>query len=217
MNIAGFKKQTLIDYPGNISSVVFTQGCNFRCGYCHNPELVLPERYSPTFNEDVVFDYFKKYKHLLDAVSITGGEPTLQSDLPNFIAKVKSLGLKVKLDTNGSNFNMLKELLENNQLDFVAMDVKHLLNYEDYNKAVGNSISETVFNKILDSIELIKKSGVGYEFRTTVAKGLHTLEDIHQLKNIFGSSYKVNNFNPDVVLDEKCGYLPFSNSEIDQF
>ena len=214
MKIAGFKKQTLIDFPGNISSVVFTQGCNFRCGYCHNPELVLPEKFQNTYDENMVFTYLSKYKHLLDAVSITGGEPTLQNDLPEFISEIKKLGLKVKLDTNGSNYKMLEHLISNKLIDFVAMDIKHLLDFDNYNRAVGFSISISVFNNILKSIELIENSDIGYEFRTTVAKGLHTLNDIVSLKNRFGETYKVNNFNPEVVLNPNCNFTPFQKNEL---
>ncbi|HFB61764.1 MAG TPA: radical SAM protein, partial [Bacteroidetes bacterium] len=107
MKIAGFKKQSLIDFPGHISTVVFTQGCNFRCGFCHNPNLVLPRKFGPLYDQQQVFDYLIKFRHLLDAVCITGGEPTLQSGLPAFVRKVKRLGLKVKLDTNGTHPQML--------------------------------------------------------------------------------------------------------------
>ena len=210
MKIAGFKKQSLIDYPGNISAVVFTQGCNLRCGFCHNPDLVLPEKFGNTISESVILDYLNKRKTLLDAVCITGGEPTLHKDLPNFIEKIKKLGLKVKLDSNGSHPSMLKALIKNKLIDFVAMDIKHLLNYKAYNKTVGYSISENIFKEIQESIEIIKSSGIDYEFRTTVVGGLHSISDIKYLQNIF-PNLKIQNFNGDIVLNPELKFKPLIN------
>jgi len=162
MKIAGFKKQSLIDYPGNISSVIFTQGCNFRCHYCHNPELVLPEKFTTTYDEEEVFNYIKKYKHLLDAVCITGGEPTLHHDLPVYIKKIKALGLKVKLDSNGTNPIMINDLIKENMIDAIAMDIKQQLVFESYNSIVGDVINKQTFNNILSSIKIIKESGIDH-------------------------------------------------------
>jgi pyruvate formate lyase activating enzyme len=203
MKIAGFKKQTLIDYPGHISSVVFTRGCNFRCPYCHNPNLVLPEKFGKTYSEKQIFEYLEKYKKLLQAVCITGGEPTLHNDLHGFILRIKNLGLKVKLDTNGSNPETLKSLIKNKLLDFIAMDIKHLPDFELYNNASGQVLNYELFNNVLKSIEIIKYSGIKHEFRTTVAKGLHTIEQIHELKNRFGQNYKIQNMNPEIMLNPK--------------
>lgn len=216
MKIAGFKKQSLIDYPGNISSVVFTQGCNFRCGFCHNPDLVLPKKFGHTYHNDEIFSYLKKYSNLLDSVCITGGEPTIHKDLPNFILKIKELGLKVKLDTNGTNPKMLKDLIENNMVDFISMDIKHQLKFELYNKTIGNRINPTDFTKILKTISIIKRSKINYEFRTTVAKGLHTKENIKLLKKLFGEKYKIQNFNSEIVLTANSGIEPFSISEYEE-
>lgn len=213
MKIAGFKKQSLIDYSGNISSVVFTQGCNFRCGFCHNPDLVLLEKFGKTYDNKEIFEYLKKYAKLLDAVCITGGEPTMHKDLPQFISKIKKIGLKVKLDSNGTNPKMLKDLIDNNMVDFIAMDIKHQLEFELYNKTVGNRINEDVFAKILNSINIIKNSKIDYEFRTTIAKGLHKKEDIKILKNQFGENYQIQNFNPKIILNPKLKIKPFSKSE----
>ncbi len=215
MKIAGFKKQSLIDFPGNISSVIFTQGCNFRCGFCHNPDLVLPEKYGEIYKEIEILDYLKKHKKLLDAVCITGGEPTIHKDLPIFISKIKKLDLKVKLDSNGTNPNMLKNLIDNNMIDFIAMDIKHQLKFDLYNKTVGNWISEDIFVEILNSINIIKKSKIDYEFRTTVAKGLHKKEDIKILKNQFGKNYHIQNFNPEIVLNPDLVIEPFSIKEFE--
>ncbi len=217
MKIAGFKKQSLIDYPGNISSVVFTQGCNFRCGFCHNPDLVLPEKYGKTYDNDEILAYLKKYAKMLDAVCITGGEPTMHKDLPLFISKIKDLDLKVKLDSNGTNPKMLKSLIEQNMVDFIAVDIKHQLKFELYNKTVGNRLNKDVFAKILNSINIIKNSGIDYEFRATVAKGLHKKEDVKTLKEQFGKNYKIQNFNPEIVLNKHLEIEPFSRSEYEEF
>jgi pyruvate formate lyase activating enzyme len=176
--------------------------------------LVLPEKFQETYDENMVFTYINKYKHLLDAVSITGGEPTLQPDLPEFISEIKQLGLKVKLDTNGSNLKMLQYLINSNLIDFLAMDVKHLLNLDKYNKAAGFVINNSIFKNILNSIELIENSGIAYEFRTTVAKGLHSLDNINFLKQRFEKKYRVNNFNPEVVLNTNCNFTPFTETEL---
>jgi pyruvate formate lyase activating enzyme len=213
MKLAGFKKQSLIDYPGNISSVVFTQGCNFRCGYCHNPDLVLPEKFGNIYKKEKIFNYLFKYRKMLDAVCITGGEPTIHKDLPVFIIKIKELGLKVKLDTNGTNPEMLLYLFENNLIDFTSMDIKNILDFNFYNKTVGNWINKEIFLKILKSISLIKNSNIDYEFRTTIAKGLHSKEHIKILKKQFGINYQIQNFNPKIVLNSKLKLEPFSENE----
>jgi pyruvate formate lyase activating enzyme len=214
MKIAGFKKQSLIDYPGNISSVIFTQGCNFRCEFCHNPELVLPEKFNAVIDNQVVFDYLKKYSKLLTAVCITGGEPTMHKDLPDFIGKIKKLNLKVKLDTNGTNPQMLMSLVSNNLIDAVAMDIKHLLNVEHYNKATGNTITVNVFDNILSSIQIIENAGIEHELRTTVIKGLHSIEQLQELKHRFGENYKINNYNPEITLKNNPDYIPFTQEEL---
>ena len=216
MRIAGFKKQSLIDFPGNISSVVFTQGCNFRCGFCHNPELVLPEKFTSLYRESDMFAYLNRFKSMLDAVCITGGEPTVHNDLPEFIERIKRLGLKVKLDSNGTNPAMIKSLINSGVVDFIAMDIKHLLIFERYNDTVGGVMGNGMFDKVLMSVDFIANSGVDYEFRTTVVKGLHKKEDIVELKRRFGVRYKINNFNLDVVLNTEKSYTPFSEKEIEQ-
>lgn len=216
MKIAGFKKQSLIDYPGNISSVIFTQGCNFRCDYCHNPNLVLPEKYETCFEEKELFTYWNKYKHLLDAVCITGGEPSIHKDLPDFTHKIKEIGLKVKLDTNGTNPDMLKYLIKNKLVDFVAMDIKHVLELNHYNASIGQNLSQQNFNHILKSILIIEESEIEHEFRTTVAKGLHSREQIENLKNRFKTSYTIQNFKPDITLNENHNFEAWTNEEFEK-
>ncbi len=217
MKIAGFKKQSLIDFPGNISTVIFTQGCNFRCGFCHNPDLVLPEKFGPLYKQEMLFDYLKKYRHLLDAVCITGGEPTLHNDLPDFIREIKSFGLKVKLDSNGTRPDMLALLFEQKLLDFIAMDIKQVLDFSLYNAIVGNTINRTVFDKILRSITLIENAGIDYEFRTTVIKGIHQPEQIKALRKRFGRHYKIQQFNPEITLNPDLTGEPFSEKEFQAF
>ncbi len=216
MRIAGFKKQTLIDYPGNISSVVFTQGCNLRCGFCHNPDLVLPEKFSKPFNEEQVFNYLYRYKQLLDAVCITGGEPTIHSDLPKFIERIKKIGLKVKLDSNGTNPTMLRRLIDSNLLDFIAMDIKHRLNFGLYNRTVGFAINKTIFDNIRKSVNIIQNSGLRFEFRTTVVRSFHSKKDVAILTKQFGQNFKIQNFNSEVVLNPELELQQFSAHEFEQ-
>ncbi len=214
MKITGFKKQSLIDYPGNISSVVFTQGCNFRCEYCHNPDLVLPEKFGSSYQEDDLFAYWQKYQHLLDAVCITGGEPCIHSDLPDFIGKIKNLGLKVKLDTNGTYPNQIKYLTENKLIDSIAMDIKQVLDFNTYKRGVGYALTKQNYENVIESIQLIENSGIAYEFRTTAVKGLHSIDQIKSLKYRFGKAYKIQNFNPSISLKPNAGFRAFSKAEI---
>ncbi len=214
MLIAGFQKQSLIDYPGNISSVLFTQGCNFRCGYCHNPNLVLPEYFEKVYQNEEIFNYLNKYKNLLSAVVITGGEPTIQKDLPYFIEKLKKLGLKVKLDSNGTNPQMITMLTTQKLIDCIAMDIKHILDYQKYNLAVGNVLNKSIYHKILESIEIIKNSGIDYEFRTTIVKGLHTIEEIKTLKKQFTQHHKIQNFRSAKIINQNSNFIGFSSGEL---
>ena len=160
MEIGGFQACSLLDYPKHLSLLVFTQGCNFNCHYCHNKLLIPKEKGIVT--EQEVFSLLEKYKHMLQAVVITGGEPTLQPDLLQFIKKVKKYGMKVKVDTNGSKPEVLKKILP--FVDFIAMDYKAGLN--NYND-IAQSKDPDVANKIKESIKYILNSGVQYQFRTT--------------------------------------------------
>lgn len=183
MQIGGLQKITLIDYPGKIACTIFLTGCNFRCPWCHNPELVLPEKIKKQLKipEKTFFRFLKQRKGLLDGVCVTGGEPTIHKNLLNFIKKIKKLGFSVKLDTNGSNPKMLKKLLANELIDYIAMDVKAPLELKSeirntkYERVTGVKVN---LNKIKKSIELIKISSLDYEFRTTVLPKIHKDEDI---------------------------------------
>lgn len=178
---------TLIDYPGHIAATVFTIGCNFRCPFCHNPDLVFPAHLMPIsdkFEKDF-FNLLKDRQGKLEGVCITGGEPTLQPDLQEFIEKIKSLGFKAKLDTNGARPDVLRLLYSKNLLDFVAMDIKS--SPEAYNKTAGAKID---IERIKLSVELIRNSGVDYEFRTTAVPGLHEEKDFQAIAEWLEGSKK---------------------------
>ncbi len=176
MKIGGFSKLTLLDFPGCVACIVFTSGCNFRCPFCHNASLVTHTKDSEDISEDEILSYLKKRKGLIDGVVITGGEPLLQNGIEDFIIKVRDLGYKVKLDTNGSFPDKLKNLLDKGLLDYVAMDIKN--SKEKYSATAGCEVNIADIEK---SISLLENSGVGYELRTTVTQELHNEDDI---KNI---------------------------------
>jgi len=183
MQIGGLQKFSLIDYPGLISAVVFTQGCNFRCPYCHNPELVLPELFASTVPEEILFAFLEERIGQLDAVVISGGEPTLQSGLIPFIRKVKALGYKVKLDTNGSNPDVVADCVEEKLLDYVAMDIK--APFEKYEKLTGCSVD---LARIKRSIKLITDSGLPFDFRTTFDDSRLRLHDVEAIQDMLQTS-----------------------------
>ena len=180
MYIGGINKTTLLDYPEHIATTIFLTGCNFRCPFCHNRSLIIEKEYPPSLSSDEILSFLKKRHSLLEGVCITGGEPTIQKDLPNLIEAIKQLHLKVKLDTNGSNPNMLQYLLEQNLLDYVAMDVKNSL--EKYPLTIGYSKPNPFSTKTIEtSVSLLQNSSISYEFRTTIVKELHTHEDMHNI------------------------------------
>ena len=189
MLLGGLQRMTLIDYPGKIAATVFTVGCNFRCSFCHNPELVLSSQFMVPSGDDTLerefFEFLKTRQGKLDGVCITGGEPTLQPDLIEFIAKTKKMGFAVKLDSNGTRPNILRELFAKKLVDYVAMDIKASL--DNYQKVCGVDIS---IDKIQESVDLIRNSGVDYEFRTTVVPGLHTVEEFKDVAKWLSGSRK---------------------------
>jgi pyruvate formate lyase activating enzyme len=173
--IGGIQKTTLIDFPQRVAAIVFTQGCNFRCGYCHNPELLkYNSNYIYKLND--FFDFLKSRQGKLDWVFITGGEPTLQSGLYEFIKKIKFLGFEVKLDTNGTNPNIIRKLMNDNLLDYLAMDIKAPI--DKYNQIAGVSVN---IDNVIKSIDIIKSSDIDYEFRTTVVKSQLSPEDFNKI------------------------------------
>ena len=177
MQIHGFNKTTLLDYPEHIAATVFTGGCNFRCPFCHNGELVLDPACQPVISEKEVLSYLKKRQGILQGVCVTGGEPTLQKDLRGFLQKIKELGYSVKLDTNGYMPGVLWELLQNGLTDYVAMDIK--ASRQNYASAAGLKTMD--ISRIEESIGILKSSGIPYEFRTTVVKGIHTVEEFEDI------------------------------------
>lgn len=175
MRITGIQKLTLLDYPGTVACTVFTAGCNFRCPFCHNAMLVLPEQITPDcLTDDEVFDFLRKRRGVLDGVAVTGGEPLLHKDMPEFLARVKELGYKIKLDTNGSNPELLRTIVEAKLVDRVAMDIKNAP--ELYAETIGFERFELA--PVEESKELLLSGCVDYEFRTTVVKGIHTKEGL---------------------------------------
>ncbi len=180
MKISGIQKVSLVDYDGEIATTIFTSGCNFACPFCHNSGLV--KGTEPEIPATEIFEYLNKRQNVLTAVCISGGEPTLHRDLPEFISKIKELGYRVKLDTNGTNLPMLKYLIENNLIDYVAMDIKNSL--DNYSKTIG------VENKtnIQETIDYLMNCGIDYEFRTTLIKNYHSSQDIENIaQNISGA------------------------------
>ena len=173
MKIGGLQKVSLIDYPGKISAIIFTQGCNFRCPYCHNPELVEQKLYQPCLSEKDILEFFSTRQGKLDAVTITGGEPTLQEDLIPFIQKIRKMGFAVKLDSNGSHPDVLARLIQEKLLDFIALDVKAPA--EKYESVVKSPVAIDV---IRESIQIVLKAKIPHEFRTTVVASLLTTKDI---------------------------------------
>ncbi len=175
MKISGLIKTTLLDFPGKVACTVFTYGCNFRCEFCHNARLVTKES-ADNISEEEFFSFLSKREGILDGVCITGGEPTLQKDLGNFIRKIKEMGFIVKLDTNGYSPEILEQLLKESLLDYVAMDIK--ASPENYTRVCGVNID---IEKIKKSVSIIKESGVDYEFRTTCVKEYHTEKDFQEI------------------------------------
>lgn len=210
MKIAGLRKLTLLDFPGRVACVVFTNGCNFRCPFCHNASLVLPKGEHEDISEEEFFAFLRKRKGILDGVVITGGEPTLAPGLYDFIVAVKQAGYPVKLDTNGSFPERLRPLLEAGLLDYIAMDIKTIP--EKYEQVAGIKVD---LEKLTESIDMIRQSGIPHEFRTTVVKGLHTAEDIVAIAKMLGENeaYYLQGFvDSGDILAEGCE--AFSNEDM---
>ncbi len=192
MRVGGLQKFSLIDYPGKVAAVIFTQGCNFRCPFCHNPELVFPEKFKTAYLTEEIFTFLERRKNKLEGVVVTGGEPTIHPDLENFIGRIKEIGFAVKLDTNGTNPGMLRHLIAEQMIDFVAMDVKAPLH--KYEKLCGTLCDKAA---IRQSIEIIISSGIDHEFRTTVVKPLLNPHDLAEITMLLKGSnnYRLQNFS----------------------
>lgn len=174
MQIGGFQKMTMLDYPGKVACTIFTYGCNFRCPFCHNATLVIDE--ASLFDKEEILSYIYKRKGLLDGVVVTGGEPLLQSDIIDFLKELRQTGLLIKLDTNGSFPEKLKEIIDLGLVDYVAMDIKN--SKEKYNLTTGVKIA---IEKIEKSVKLLMENRVDYEFRTTVVSQMHETEDFEKI------------------------------------
>lgn len=198
--IKGFQKTSMIDYPGKICSVVFVGNCNFRCPYCQNPDLILKHKKLPNIPEKEIFRHLEKRRKWIDGICVTGGEPCLYEDLIDFVKKIRSMGFLIKLDTNGSNPDMLKYLIKKRLLDYIAMDIKAPM--KKYSNAAGVKINVVNIRK---SAGLILKSGIDYEFRTTVVPRLFREDDVVSIgKWLKGAKlYALQQFRPMVTLDKK--------------
>lgn len=199
MNINGLTKTTLLDYPGLVASTIFTPGCNFRCPFCHNGDLVLNPGIFPMISEDEVMEHLRKRSHVLGGICITGGEPTLQPDLIDFLCKLKEFGLKIKLDTNGYRPEVLEEVIKQGLVDYVAMDIKAGRN--NYQTATGIQVD---MSKIEESVNIIQN--ITHEFRTTCVKGIHTEEDFVNIANWLpsDSSYFLQSYKlEDAVINKE--------------
>lgn len=207
MKIGGLQKLTLIDYPGRVAATVFLMGCNFRCPFCYSSEIVLPEKIKdqPQLSQEYFFDFLKKRKNFLEGVVICGGEPTINKDLPLFAAKIKKMGFLVKLDTNGSNPEMLEELINEKCIDYVAMDIK--APKEKYPEAIGVSgpQAEVIVESIEKSIVVLKESDVDFEFRTTVVPNFLEKKEVVNIAKWVGPApkYFLQNFKAEKTLDPR--------------
>lgn len=177
MKIAGLQKLTLLDYPGKVACSVFTPGCNYRCPFCHNAALVLPERSRDEISKGDVLAFLRKRVGMLDGVCVSGGEPLLQAGLADFLREVKELGYVVKLDTNGSNPDLLGRLIDEGLLDYAAMDIKNTL--AKYPETAG--VPGMDLNAVVQSAELLMRERIPFEFRTTLVREFHTLEDVLEI------------------------------------
>lgn len=182
MLILGLNKTTLLDYPGRVAATIFTGGCNFRCPFCHNGGLVLEPALQPSRTEDEILAFLNRRKRILKGVCITGGEPTLQADLAPFLRRIRELGYLIKLDTNGYAPLVLDRLLGEGLVDYVAMDIKNCPEKYAYTAGfTGERKAEFSIKRVEKSINLLKKSGISYEFRTTVVREFHRKEDFRQI------------------------------------
>ena len=216
IKIGGLQKMTLLDYPGKVACTIFTGGCNFKCPFCHNKDLVfLPDRYE-FFEPEDVLDYLKKRKGLLDGVCISGGEPLVQEGLLEFIKDIKDLGFLVKIDTNGNYPQKLQQLCESGMIDYVAMDIKNTA--DKYAETVGLNKDVFNLNNIKESIAYLMQGDIEYEFRTTVIKELHTPEDLVEIaKWIRGTEhYYLQQFMDSGNLIQEGLFHAYSASEMEE-
>lgn len=215
MKIIGLQKTTIIDFPGRLAATVFFGGCNFRCPFCYARDLVLPEEVKKQnqISEKEIFDFLEKRKGFLEGVVLCGGEPTINVKLPDFIKKIKKLGYKVKLDTNGSNFKMLSDLISKKLLDYVALDIKASKRKYNITTGLNNLWKEAFLKNVEKSVNLLKDSDVDYEFRTTVVPFFHEREDILEIVQWIkpAKRYFLQNFRPEKTINPELeGVKPYS-------
>jgi pyruvate formate lyase activating enzyme len=193
MVLAGIRTFSFVDYPKRISTVVYTGGCNFRCQWCHNWKIAYSNEYN-VIPEEKILNKLKDLRKRLNAVCITGGEPTIHNDLPEFISKIKDMGYLIKLDTNGTNPDMVRDLIDNNLINYVAMDIKS--KPENYYKLIN--VPKEYWSKINKTIEILRSSTIDYEFRMTYVTGLSAEEDVEFFENF--------------LLEYEKGYITMANS-----
>lgn len=215
MIIKGLQKLTLLDFPGRIACTVFTYGCNFRCPFCHNASLVISDRYADgEYTEEEIFDFLEKRRGRLQGVCVSGGEPTLMPDLSDFIRRIKSLGYAVKLDTNGYRPEVLKALIDEGLIDYVAMDIKS--SREGYGKAIG--LADADVSRVERSLNILKEGSVPYELRTTVVKELHTAKELEDIGRWLAGEekYFLQSFidSGDVIGEGYSAYSPEQMREL---
>ena len=214
MIIGGLQKSSLLDYPGKICAIVFTMGCPLRCRYCHNPSLVLPNHFPAPIPEWQVLEFLETRRTKLEGVTISGGEPTMQKDLADFMATVKGMGFSVKLDTTGVNPEVLRAVVMDGLADYIAMDVK--APFARYQEVCGVPVDA---NAVRKSIDIIRDSGIDYEFRTTVVKGQLSESDIVEIAKSIGGAkrYFLQRFRSDVTLDPRFRKMrTYSDAEFEQ-
>lgn len=195
--IGGVQKVSLVDYPGHVAAALFTIGCNMRCGYCHNPELVLPDRYIDSIPEEDILLFLESRVGKLDGVVISGGEPTIHEGLPAFAARIKALGYRIKLDSNGTHPDMIRQMLDEGTLDFMAMDIKGPL--EKYQEIAAYPVDIVAVQR---TIELLRHSGIGHEFRTTIVKSQLAPEDFESIGELIKGAprFALQRFRPGNTL-----------------
>ena len=208
MNVRGIYKSSLIDYPGKIATVIFNSGCNFRCGFCHNPDFVINSHMLKEVHYDEIIRFIVSRAKLIDGVVVSGGEPTLSEDLPEFLEKIKECGFCIKLDTNGSHPEIIEDLLSKNLLDYIALDIK--TSPKLYPEL---TFSDITFDKILETLSFIKKSGIEYELRTTCIPGFINCEILEEIGGLTGNvkAYYLQQFSilPSLLDNNYKSITPF--------
>lgn len=213
MNIQGFQKTTLLDYPGKVAGTVFFGGCNFRCPFCHNGDLVLYPHQNSDLSETGILEYLKKRSKILDGVCLTGGEPSLQPRLAAFLDRIKDLGLAVKLDTNGYRPDVLQDLCSKKLVDYIAMDIKG--SPASYAQICG--LDDLDFSRITASVDFLLEGRTAYEFRTTVVRELHSMQDFYSIGEWLqgASSYYLQGYqeSPQVI---SPGFSSYTRAELEE-